>query len=102
MLGDTQLIDYSRESGSNAKSSDCFLEVGQKSQWSRKTPDHTKAKKAGHAHYLLEMKGSFESKDVDVLGIEMDDETSKQVVIDVLARDVNAPKVRAKVLPQHT
>ncbi len=56
----------------------------------------------GHAHYLLEMKGSFESKDVDVLGIEVDDETSKQVVIDVLASDVNAPKVRGELLPQHT
>jgi hypothetical protein len=37
-----------------------------------------------------------------VLGIEVDDATIYQVVIDVLANDVNALKVRDEVLPQHT
>jgi hypothetical protein len=37
-----------------------------------------------------------------VLGIEVDDVTIYQVVIDVLANDVNAPKIRDEVLPQHT
>ncbi len=60
------------------------------------------AKKVCCAHCLLEMKGSFEGKDVNVLGTEVDDATTNQVVTDVLANDVNAPKVRDEVLPQHT
>jgi hypothetical protein len=48
------------------------------------------------------MKGSSKGKDVDVLGTEVDDGASKKVVTDVLAIDVNAPKVRNEVLPQHT
>jgi hypothetical protein len=47
------------------------------------------------------MKGSFESKDVDVLGMEVDDATINQVVTNVLVSDVNAPKVRDEILPQH-
>jgi hypothetical protein len=39
----------------------------------------------------LEMKGFSKGKDVDVLGTEVHDATSKEVVIDVLAIDVNAP-----------
>jgi hypothetical protein len=31
----------------------------------------------------------------------VDDATSKQMVVDVLASDVNAPKVRNEILPQH-
>ncbi len=73
-----------------------------RNQWFGKTPDHTKANKANHAHCLLEMKGSSKGKDVDVLGTEVDDGASKKVVTDVLAIDVNAPKVRNEVLPQHT
>jgi hypothetical protein len=53
MLGDTQLIDYSEENGSSAKSSYCFLVVAQKNQWFGKTLEHTKAKKASHAHCLF-------------------------------------------------
>jgi len=45
MLGDTQLIDYSEDNGSSAKSSYCLLVVAQKNQWFGKIPDHTKAKK---------------------------------------------------------
>ncbi len=99
MLGDTQLIDYLGENGSSAKSLDCLLVVAEKNQQSGKTHDHTKA---GHAHCLLEMKGFPKGREIDVLGIEMDDATSKQVVINVLASDANAPQVKDKVFPKHT
>lgn len=95
------MIDYSKESGSSAKSLNCLLVVAQKSQRSGKTLDHTKEKKVCRAHYLLEMKGFFEGMDVDVLGTKVDDATSKQVVTDVLASNVNALKVKDEVLPQH-
>jgi hypothetical protein len=101
MLANTQLIDYSKESGCSAKSLNYLLVVAQKSQRSRKTLDHTKAKKVHCACCLLEMKGSSKGMDVDVLGTKVDDATSKQMVIDVLASDVNALKVRDEVLPQH-
>jgi hypothetical protein len=48
------------------------------------------------------MKGFSKGREIDVLGTEMDNVTSKQMVINVLASDVNAPKVRDEVLPQHT
>jgi hypothetical protein len=83
MLGDTQLIDYSWESVYSAKSLNCLLLVAQKNQRFGKTPNHTKAKKASHAHCLLEMKGSSKGKEVDVLGTKVDDANSKQVVTNI-------------------
>jgi hypothetical protein len=100
LLGDTQLIDYLGESGSSAKSSNRLIVMAQKNQWFGKTPDHTKAKKSSRAHCLLEMKGSSKGKDVNVLGTEVDDVTSKEMVTNVLAIDVNALKVKDEVLPQ--
>jgi hypothetical protein len=47
------------------------------------------------------MKGFYEVMDVDVLGTEVNDTTSKQVVTDVLVSDVSAPKVKNEALPQH-
>jgi hypothetical protein len=48
------------------------------------------------------MKGFPKGREIDVLGIEMDDATSKQVVINVLASDANAPQFKDKVFPKHT
>ncbi len=95
MLGDTQLIDCSRGNDSSAKSSNCLLVVAQKSQWARKTHDHTKAKKRRHAQNLVAMKSKVE--DVDVLGIVVDGAMFNQVVNDVHEGAVNVPtKVEGK------
>ncbi len=60
---------------------------------------HITTHKGKEGPLLAGNEGFSKGKDVHVLGMEVDDATSKQVVIDVLANDVNAPKVRDEVFP---